>query len=230
MGISESKHDVNSLSPLNVDTIYSTLDNTELISNFNIPTSIINLIAQFAVCRRLQFIECGKRLQIKETELNYKNIVVITDKYGWGYSMAITNGEYSHGIHYFKVLIGPTPSTGCRYIGYVSKSNDGIIRLEEGMHSCDYWVGWDGSCKAIYSDYGGTREWDKAEEQTCAEWKQGDQILSELNCDKGILTFYKNGDKMYSITHGLKGRKWIPAVSLVNNTESVTILWSLYLG
>lgn len=222
-----------SMKPLNLTQINEILNNCTIINQLNIPKSIISIIAGLAVHRPLKFIEGAKRLEIEETDSNLGNKVTVRavkDKESWyGYHMAITDGEYEFGIHTFKVLIGPTPSSGCRYIGYVSKSNNGIIRMEEGMHACDYWVGWDGSCQSIYTDYSGKRDWDKAIHHKCTDWKQGDEILCQLDCDKGTLTFYKNGTKIDVIVDGMKGRKWIPAVSLLNTHESITILWSLHI-
>ena len=228
-----SQDPVWSMTPLSLNQINEILNDCTMINKLNIPKSIVYLIAQLTVNRSLKFIECAQRLKIEETGSNLRNKVTVQASKGteswYGYHMAITDGEYEFGMHYFKVLIGPTPSSGCRYIGYVSKSNNGKIRMEEGMHACDYWVGWDGSCQSIYTDYGGNRDWGQAIHHKSTHWKEGDEILCQLNCDQGTLIYYKNGIKIDVVVDGMKGRKWIPAVSLLNTNESVTILWSLHL-
>ena len=90
--------------------------------------------------------------------------------------------------------------------------------------------GRDGSCQKIYVDVGGTQSWGSSVSKKAKEWKQGDRIMCELDCDEGTLSFYLNGQKLENSLDGLgKGRKWIPAVGL-KPSSAITILRSEYYG
>eukprot|EP01084_Bolivina_argentea_P267984 455057_1 len=207
-------------SDLKHDEIYGALENSELMKQMQIPIPIMKLITELSLS--LEFIACSDKIRISKTE-DGQSKVTMNSKV-CSYSLAITDGVYSSGIHRYEVLVGPTPKYGCRYIGYVS--SDGKIRLNKGMHCQDYWVGWDGSCKRLYQDYAGTENWNNAKSESTGEWKEGDKIMCELNCDTGILKYTKNGEQITVTAKGMKGRSWTPAVSLKNEGETITILWS----
>ena len=80
----------------------------------------------------------------------------------------------------------------------------------------------------VYSDYGGTESWNKSVDEPAPAWIEGDRVMCELDCEQGTCTFHLNDKKLDSVATGMQGRAWVPAVSLRNDTESITILWSEY--
>lgn len=76
----------------------------------------------------------------------------------------------------------------------------------------------------------GTESWSHSKSVKAVEWKTGDKVMCELNCEQETVDLYLNGEKLENRAEGLgQGRKWIPSVSM-RPSQKLTILRSEYYG
>lgn len=115
------------------------IDESPLIIDMEIPESIIRLMAELSIFQILSFDKCAVDMVIEGE--NKCTVISDSKNKGWGsYEVATTNLSFGTGIHRFEVLVEEAISGGCRYIGYIS--DEGEIRYQKGMFSCDYYAGW----------------------------------------------------------------------------------------